>query len=215
MRDFLLVAAHDLRAPLSSIRAAGELVASPRLPAAEVVDLGEVIMRQADNLAALIAELAELGRLEAGETRANPVDLLLGAMVAEAQEAAGPGGVEVSVEVDADLRVWADHGHVRRILMNYLTNAHHYAGSGVRLTARSAADSVEVCVADTGPGVPPEFVARLFDKFSRGTEARRAAGMGLGLAIVAALAKLNGGVAWYEPNTPTGAQFWVRLPAPP
>jgi PAS domain S-box-containing protein len=134
LREFLVMAAHDLRTPLSSILAAAELITKMGgCPADEVMSLNELIVRQVNHLSALIADLAEMGAIEAGEVRTSPDRLLVAALVAEAQEVAGlelPGS---SVAVSGDLSVWADPVHVRRIITNYLANARHYAGTGISL----------------------------------------------------------------------------------
>lgn len=213
LKEFLVMAAHDLRTPLTTIMVTAGLLSSRKLSADEVVELSELIARQAENLSALISDLAELGHIELGETKTNPVSVRVGEVIAEAREAAGVVLPPSSVHVPEDLTLWADRVHVRRILVNYLANARNHAGTGISLMARAADGWVEVCVADIGPGVPPEFVPRLFEKFSRGAASAGKPGRGLGLAIVAGLAQLNGGAAWYEPNQPTGARFWVRLPA--
>jgi signal transduction histidine kinase len=85
----------------------------------------------------------------------------------------------------------------------------------VRIEATRVGDMVEVRVLDHGPGVPPEFVSRLFGKFARAaTPATRAQkGTGLGLSIVRGLAEANGGQVHYEPNVPNGSCFVVELPA--
>lgn len=178
-----------------------------------MTELSGIITRHVEQLADLISDLADLGQIELGETRPSPVPVPVPKVVRKAQEAAGLADPAVTVDVPEDLAVWADHGHVRRMLVNYLANAHNYAATGIAVTARAAGESVEICVADTGPGVPPEFAGRLFDKFSRSATVAGQPGRGLGLAIVAGLAQRNRGAAWYEPNQPTGAQFWIRLPA--
>lgn len=211
LREFLVMAAHDLRAPLAGITIAADILSAKELPYDEVAQLAEMIARQGHHLSQLIGDLAELGQIELGETEAHPGLLSVADVVAEACEAAAIELDASAIEVPTDLEVRADRAHVRRILVNYLTNARDHAGAGIAVTARAADDEVEICVADTGPGVPADFVPRLFDKFTRAA-GRRPSGQGLGLAIVAGLARLNGGAAWYEPNRPTGARFFTRLP---
>src|SRR5664280_1716588 len=119
----------------------------------------------------------------------------------------------VTVSCSPDLIVRVDPHHLARILDNYVQNAVTYGEPPVRINATRAGDMVEVRVADHGPGVPPEFVSRLFDKFARAdTPATRAhKGSGLGLSIVRGLAEANNGRARYEPNVPNGSCFVVEL----
>src|SRR4029077_4450248 len=102
------------------------------------------------------------------------------------------------------------------ILLNYLTNARKYGAEPITVDAVRRDDWVEVCVRDAGPGVPLDFVPRLFEHFTR-VEGNRGGqqGAGLGLAIVAGLAHANHGSVWYEPNVPTGSCFGVRVPQAP
>jgi signal transduction histidine kinase len=81
----------------------------------------------------------------------------------------------------------------------------------VSVEARDAGDYVEIKERDSGDGVPAELLPRLFGKFARGAVSREKGGTGLGLSIVQGLAQANGGDAWYEPNTPHGSCFGVRL----
>jgi PAS domain S-box-containing protein len=214
LREFTLMAAHDLRSPLTSIiLASGEIAASPTVPG-DMAPLVGVIERQAHRMEVLIADLAELGAIEAGDTHPHPADVAVATAVVDALETAGLGPEEVRCEVPEDLRVWADPQHVRRILTNYLVNAAKYGEAGICVLASRTGDAVDILVADTGAGVPEGFEHRLFDKFSRGGNTRERPGHGLGLAIVAGLAEINQGTAWYEPNQPVGARFWLRLPVP-
>jgi signal transduction histidine kinase len=98
---------------------------------------------------------------------------------------------------------------------NYLQNTFKYGRPPARIEAAQVGDMVEVRVLDGGPGVPPEFVESLFDRFARAdTPATRAhEGTGLGLSIVRGLAEVNSGQARYEPNLPSGSCFVVGLPA--
>jgi phage tail protein X len=98
---------------------------------------------------------------------------------------------------------------------NYLQNAFKYGEPPVRIEARTLDDMVEIRVVDNGPGVPPEFEAKLFGKFARADlpSTRQKKGTGLGLSIVRGLAEANGGLAQYEPNAPHGSCFIVQLPS--
>jgi PAS domain S-box-containing protein len=214
MREFMLMAAHDLRSPLTTIiLASGEIAAGPNVPD-DVSPLIGMIVRQAHRMELLIADLADLGAIEAGDIEPHPVDLAVGGAVSEALETAGLAPDDVRCDVPDDLRVWTDPQHLSRMLTNYLVNAAKYGETGLTVHARRAGNAVDVVVADAGPGVPDGFEPRLFDKFSRGGNTRLRPGHGLGLAIVAGLAKVNQGTAWHEPNEPTGARFYLRLPTP-
>jgi signal transduction histidine kinase len=114
----------------------------------------------------------------------------------------------------SDFVVRADPDHVQRIMMNYLSNALKYGEPPVEVELGEVPSFAEVRVRDRGPGVPDEFVHRLFTKFARADSAMTGtrSGTGLGLSIVRGLAQANGGDAWYEPVVPHGACFGLRLP---
>jgi signal transduction histidine kinase len=98
------------------------------------------------------------------------------------------------------------------MLVNYLSNAFKYGKPPFTITLAESGGAGVVRVSDNGAGVPPQFVPRLFERFSRGPSVAQAGGTGLGLAIVRELAEAQGGEAWYEPNHPQGATFCLRLP---
>ena len=121
---------------------------------------------------------------------------------------------DVRVECVPGLVAWADPEHVWQILANYIENAFKYGAPPVEVSVTERDGWVELEVCDVGPGVPDEFVARLFERFSRGPGAQRQAeGAGLGLSIVRSLAEAVGGEAWYEARHPAGACFGVRVPS--
>jgi len=121
----------------------------------------------------------------------------------------------IAVTCPPELVAVVDPSHLTRILDNYVGNAFKYGDPQVCIEAERVGDFVELRVRDHGPGVPPEFVSRLFTKFGRAdTPTTRAAqGTGLGLSIVKALAEANHGDVSYQHNEPSGGCFVVRLPA--
>ena len=156
-----------------------------------------------------------LSSIEGGALNTRPELIVLGEAIDRCLEAGGGDTASVSVSCSPDLVVRVDPHHLGRILDNYVQNAFKYGEPPVRIEATRVGDMVEVRVLDHGPGVPPEFVSRLFGKFARAdTPSTRAEkGTGLGLSIVRGLAEANGGQARYEPNAPNGACFVVRLRA--
>jgi signal transduction histidine kinase len=119
----------------------------------------------------------------------------------------------VSVSCPADLRLRTDPDHLRRIVVNYLTNAFKYGDPPVNVKVVTDDEWVKLEVCDHGAGVPAEFVPRLFDRFARAdATSHTREGTGLGLSIVRGLAAANGGEAWYEPADPHGSCFNLALP---
>jgi PAS domain S-box-containing protein len=207
---FVAVASHELRTPLTAVLGFATTLMNhwERIPDEEKQEQIRMIETQARRLSRLADDLLTMSKIEAGalEVRPEPVE------VADALRRAVSAFADRDVEVAAEeeIRAMADPDHVEQILMNYLTNARKYGTPPIRVEAGRRERWVEVTVTDKGPGVPPEFVPRLFQKFAQAGGS--GTGTGLGLSIVRGLARAQGGDAWYEPGDP-GARFCVRLPA--
>ena len=216
LRDFLAMAAHDLRSPLATIMGFASTMNArwDKLPDDRKRDFLEAIERQARRLARLVENLLTVSRIEAGAMEARIEDIALARMLGDLAQEFADRVVDLSVSCPVDLTVAADPDHLHRILENYLANAVKYGEPPVDVQVTEAGDWVEVRVCDHGEGVPEDFVPHLFDKFARAGLAVTggAPGTGLGLSIVFGLAQLYGGTAWYEPNLPSGSCFAVRLP---
>jgi PAS domain S-box-containing protein len=217
MSSFVAVASHDLRSPVAVIRGLAGVLAGDwdSLPNDERRDIADMVAKAADRMGRLVENLLIVSRLEAGAPAGRPETIALADAVAQAvrhmEDHTGVG-----VEVGEDLSVMADPDHLERILTNYLHNALHHGKPPITVRAGRAAggaemvEMVEIRVIDSGPGVPEEAVAHLFERFFRaeGTQAR---GTGLGLSIVRDLARAAGGEAWYEGGA-AGGCFGVSLP---
>jgi two-component system sensor histidine kinase KdpD len=203
---------HDLRSPLTAIRAASEGLQSDELELPEVdrAELLETIRVEAARLERLVRNLLDLSRLEAGAARPRPELWTVDGLVVAAVETMGAGSARIDVEVGDDVPwVRTDGAQIERVLVNLLENALRVTPSEARVAveAHGAGGEVQVSVVDRGPGVPPED-ERIFEAFE-GT------GTGLGLAIATGFAEANGGRLWAEPGTNGGARFVLALPAVP
>lgn len=232
VRQFVADASHELRTPLASIRGYAELVR--RVPDEVPPDVLRAMGRvesEARRMTSLVEDLLLLARLDAGRPlERGPVDLasLAADGVADAH-VAGPDHVwRLDVPEAADeLVVIGDDGALRQVLANLLTNArvHTPAGTTVTTTVTSSVTAsstapttarppaVVVIVRDDGPGIDPDLVGRLFDRFARGDAARSpGTGTGLGLAIAKAVVDAHGGTIEAD-GTPGATTFTVTLPA--
>ncbi len=215
MRDFVAVASHDLRSPITSIlgfattlsKRWGETLEKDKL------DYLEIIERQARQLSRLVDDLLTISEVEGGAININKVETQVDDAIARGIEFYSHAA-DIEVAIAPGLTVIADPDHVHRIIANLVGNATRYGKPPVRIAAAPANGSVEIRVSDSGEGVPDEFAPRLFEKFARAdTEAtRREKGSGLGLSIVRGLAQANDGEVWYERAQPHGACFGVRFP---
>jgi len=216
MQSFIDTAAHDLRSPLASMVGFSSLLATNWAVLSEQNRLKFVttIDRQAHKLTWLVNDLLTLSSIEGGVLNTQPETIVLAEAINACLAASSTDTGSVSVSCCPDLVVWADPLHLGRIIDNYVQNAFKYGVPPVRIEAAPCDDMVEIRVLDDGPGVPPEFEAKLFSKFARADlpSTRRTTGTGLGLSIVRGLAEANGGRAQYRADAPHGSCFSVLLP---
>jgi two-component system sensor histidine kinase KdpD len=206
---------HDLRSPLTAIRAAGEGLESGSLQLEESdrAALLETIRLETARLDRLVANLLDLSRLEAGAAPAQrelwPVDEL----VSRALEALGGDASRVSVTLDGEAPlVRVDAAQLERVLANVLENALRFSSPSdpVELVVSSTGDDVLVRVTDRGPGLPGS-IERIFEPFEHGRGG--AEGTGLGLAIARGFAEANGCRLWAEARPGSGAVFVLAMPS--
>ncbi|MFD4421104.1 sensor histidine kinase [Agromyces sp. NPDC058484] len=219
VRRFVADASHELRTPLASIRGYAELTRlhGRELPDDVVHAVGR-IESESVRMTALVEDLLLLARLDEGrELAARPVDL--GRVVVEAVGDAQAAGRDHEWEVripDAATVVTGDEPRLRQVVTNLLANArvHTPEGTSVVVALERDADEVVLTVDDDGPGIPPELLGSLFERFARGdsSRSRRAGSTGLGLAIVRAVVEAHHGTVEVS-SEPGSTRFSVRLPA--
>ena len=221
-RDFVANASHELRTPVSVIRANAEtLLAGAKDDPAMATRLIDGLGRNAMRLSHLVVDLLDLSRIESGQLERVRAPVAIAAAVVEARasvdEPAARRKVTVAIEVADDLAIRGDASALDQILVNLVDNAVKYtsAGGHVWIRARRIGASVRLEVADDGPGVAPHQRERVFERFYRVDpgRSREVGGTGLGLAIVKHLVEAMGGKVGLDANHPTGALFWVELPA--
>jgi two-component system sensor histidine kinase BaeS len=228
-RGFLQDAAHELKTPLAVIDATSSAILDgvyiPERRHIETIrDQSRILARIVDDLRTI--SLAEGGHLPL-ERRAVDVAAVLTSVAAGFEAQAAAAGVSLTLDAPRGLAVDADPDRVRQIAGALVDNAlrHTPEGGAVRLAAapatsigvgRSAARAaVRVAVEDTGPGIPPEALPRIFERFFQAdpSHSRGGSTSGLGLAIVQALAEAHGGRAGAENRAEGGARLWFELPA--
>jgi len=227
VRQFVADASHELRTPLASIRGYSELTrrTGHELPDDIVYALSR-IESESVRMTSLVEELLLLARLDAGqEVVAGEVDLvpLLGHAVSDAHAAAPDHDWRVEAGSDPVL-VTGDPNRLHQVLANLLANARLHTPAGTLVTAslevaddRQSPDrqppEAVVTIADDGPGIPPDLLPVLFERFARGDGSRTRAtgGTGLGLAIVSAVVEAHGGTVTVT-SSPGDTRFIVRLP---
>ena len=225
MRRFVADASHELRTPLTTLQGYAALhtgrVGPPTdagTPAdAEMADAMRRMGDEAARMRRLVDGLLDLARLDdLGVLEREPVDLAVVVRdVASDLRVVAPDRV-VTVEAPATLVVTGDRDRLTQALVGLTSNAvrHTPAGTPVWLTLVELADAVRVDVADAGPGIPPEHLAHVFERFHRVDRGRSSAsgGTGLGLAIVDAIARAHGGSASVTSQPGRGSTFSLTLP---
>jgi two-component system, NtrC family, sensor kinase len=220
--DFLANMSHELRTPLNAIIGFTQVLQQKLF--GEVNDKQEEyladINSSADHLLALINDVLDLSKVEAGqiELEKAPFSLreALERGVAMVRERAIRNGVQLSFEPDPQVEmVEADERRIRQIVFNLLSNAVKFTPERGRVDVRSAQQNGEVLVsvADTGPGIAPEDQERIFEEFQQtGLGAEQREGTGLGLALSKSLVELHGGRIWVESELGRGSTFTFTLP---
>jgi two-component system, OmpR family, sensor histidine kinase KdpD len=203
---------HDLRSPLTAIRAAAELLHGG-VSAGERAELVATVRAEAERLSRLVANVLDLSRLEARAATPRPELWTADGLVARALESLGPAGERVDVELPADSPpVSVDPAQIERALVNLLENALKLSPEEerVRVEVEAAEGEVVLHVRDRGPGISPRLVDRIFDAFERGSPT--GGGTGLGLAIARGFVQANGGRLWVESEPGEGASFAIAFP---
>ena len=218
-RDFVANASHELRSPLTTVRAAAETLRTVENDAKATARFVELIQRNTERLANLIDDLLELSRIESRELKLTLESLDLSSVVdrilAQHAHRAQLKHIALAHDVTRAPGVLADRRALEHVLGNLIDNALKYCpdGASVRISAKSEADTVRVAVADTGPGIPMEHLPRVFERFYRvdAGRSRELGGTGLGLSIVKHLVEAMGGAVAVDSRAGAGSTFSFTL----
>jgi signal transduction histidine kinase/ActR/RegA family two-component response regulator len=220
--QFLAVVSHELRTPLNAILGWAELLQSGKLDEAKGDRASRAILESAKRQAQLIDELLDVARIMSGKLRLDrsTVDLveIANSAVAVVQPVIEAKHIRVEIESSPGLStVFGDSSRLQQVIWNLLSNAVKFTPEGgtVRVRLHTAAGRAEMVVADSGDGIPHEFLPHVFEPFRQAdaSSTRTHSGLGLGLSIVKQIVEAHGGTVTAE-NNPTGrgAVFTVRLP---
>lgn len=208
---------HDLRTPLSAMRAAVESLQDGLAPDPD--RYYGIIGGQLDNVEALLDQLVEYARIESGQSNRERTTVSIAELAHEAVEALSPVAhrmdVDVHLESDGPAMAVASTTDMSRVLRNLLENAirHSPSGKAVNVAVRTGPD-IEVAVHDQGPGFPDDFRDHAFEPFTRADPARntRTGHSGLGLAIARALVEAHGGRIWLAAGPAVGGDVRFSIP---
>jgi len=220
--EFLATLAHELRNPLAPIRNAVQIIKSKGPAEPGLVWAREVIDRQVGHMARLLDDLLDVSRITRGMLELRRTRAALAAVVENALETSRPlldaAGLTLAVSLPPEsVFVHGDAVRLAQVFSNLLNNAAKYTdrGGAVSLSARREGGDVLVAVRDTGIGLAPEMLPRLFEMFTQAELARERSqgGLGIGLALVKGLVELHGGTVEARSAGPgRGSEFVVRLP---
>ena len=222
-RDFVANVSHELKTPVTSIRAAVETLQGGALrDAAEAARFTEMIARQADRLGAIIDDLLELSRVEQEEGQGlvlapEALEPVLAAAAQACAQRAEARGVTVAVRCPGDLRAAVNPQLIENAVVNLIDNAVKHSEPGREVVVEGAAEpgGAVIRVIDRGCGIEKKHLPRLFERFYRVDKARsrRLGGTGLGLAIVKHIVQAHRGEVAVESTFGAGSTFTIRLPA--
>ncbi|HET7698760.1 MAG TPA: HAMP domain-containing sensor histidine kinase [Vicinamibacterales bacterium] len=209
--------AHDLRTPLARVRGIAERALESGDPAAAREAL-ETCLEESDRILSMLNTLMDISEAETGVVQLKREPVRLRELVAEAVElyddVADEKGVAVTFEPGEEVTIAAAADRMRQVFANLLDNAIKYTprGGQVRLVAARDGDTAVVSVADTGIGIAPEHLPRIWDRLYRADPSRSERGLGLGLSLVKAYVEAHGGAVAASSQPGRGSTFTVRLP---
>jgi PAS domain S-box-containing protein len=223
--EFLAAMSHELRTPLNAIIGFSELIFYGRVEpgSREHQEFVGDILASSRHLLQLINDVLDLAKVEAGKLEFHPEPVNVGAVIAEVAGLLRPLSLQkrigVQIEADRSLVVVVDPARFKQVLYNYLSNALKFTPDGGRIVVRTcpeAADSFRVEVEDTGVGIPPEQLRRLFSEFVQiDAGGERPPGTGLGLALTRKLVEAQGGSVGARSEPGHGSVFHAVLPRQP
>jgi signal transduction histidine kinase len=210
---------HELRTPLASLRGFTELLLTRDFPPQKQKEIFTILQTESLRLTRLVDNFLDLQRMESGRQSYQFVEIALGPFIRESMAVfiSENGKHAWSTDIPDTLPlVRADADRIHQVLANLLSNAMKFSTTGgtISIGARQQDTTVLVWIADTGIGIPPEALPRLFEKFFRveNDDTRRIGGTGLGLALVKKIVEEHHGKVWVESTPNKGSTFFFTLP---
>lgn len=219
--DFVATVSHDLRSPLTLMRGYATMLEMAGTLNEQQKGYAKMIVQGVDNMAKLVNNLLDLGRIDFGvglQVESIPVLDILERVTGSLQMHAKQKNISLGVEIPKDMphAIEADQSLLHQAIYNLVENAIKYTPEGgeVMIELQTSPSALTFAVQDSGIGIPKSDVPRLFEKFYRGTnrEALAQRGTGLGLAIVKSIAERHGGKVWVESELGKGSTFHLQVP---
>jgi len=217
-RDFVANVSHELRTPLTSLGIMIENLQRGAVNDKEVAnDFLERMSGEIERLTKMVVELLQLSRLEGGSEAIAPTSFTALGLVTEVlsglEGQLSSKGQTVALEGEVGLSIYADRAKLKQVLINLVDNAAKFSpeGSNIVVGLRDLASEVEIYVQDNGPGIAPEHIPRVYERFFKASSSR-GGGTGLGLAIVKHIIEAHNGSVYVRSRMGQGATFGVYLP---
>jgi PAS domain S-box-containing protein len=221
--EFVSMVSHELRTPLTSIKGYVDMVLDGEAGNIneEQTSYLEVAKNNTDRLIDLVNELLDISRIEAGrielKLRALPIQDIVRSVAVSLRTQMEESNIELKLDMpQKPVMVFADAGRLTEILTNLLINANHYStgGASIAVSMHVIDGQARIDVTDTGIGIAPEDVDKIFNKFYRvdNSITRQVGGTGLGLAVTKSLVELHGGQIWVSSGLGEGSTFSFTIP---
>jgi len=219
-RDFIANLSHELRTPIASLKVLTETLRDGAIEQPSVAkDFLDKMNAEVDRLAQMVQEMGDLSRIESGEAplQRRPVNIadIVARVVERLKAQSERAGLRLETQIASALpQVLADEGRIEQVLLNLIHNAIKFTPPGGRIdiTAKLYGNKLSVSVSDTGVGISPDDLPRVFERFYKADRARAGGGTGLGLAIARHVVEAHGGLIWAESVEGKGSTFSFTLP---
>jgi signal transduction histidine kinase len=218
--DLIADLVHELRTPMASLSTAVHLLVRPDLPAEQRSRITEIIRDETFRVSELASSFLDLAKLESGRAQFRPEVFDLGKLLEDCdgvmRSRATEKGLAVTLNLEPNMPpIKADRDKLKQVILNLISNAIKYNNPDgtITISATAVTDGVQIAVSDTGPGISPEGLAHLFQKFYRAPGAEKmASGTGLGLAICKRIVEVHNGRISVTSQVDVGTTFTVYLP---
>jgi PAS domain S-box-containing protein len=218
--EFISVASHELKTPITTLKASLQLMDRIKHSDKELKVLPKLIdqsTRSIEKINTLVTDLLNAGNIKEGQMQLDKslfdIENLLNMTCQHVRDA---GAYRISIECESGLQIFADEHRIDQVLVNFVNNAIKYAPDSMEIfiSAKAVVEGIRLEVRDTGPGIAPEKIKQVFERYYRVEKTGHSyTGLGLGLYICAEIIARHGGKIGVESEVGKGSTFWLTLPA--